>query len=91
MPKTLKEYEIRSRNWLNGRRAPNYAKTLFPEMIQYVKKVLCDFFLFSYYFVFFFSVLLLFLSLSGCVQSFFWDQFLFFCRFVFGFYFDLFF
>ena len=29
-PKTKKEYEKKSKNWLNGRRAPNYGKTLFP-------------------------------------------------------------
>ena len=38
MPLNLKEYENRSKNWLNGRRAPNYAKTLFPEMIASVKR-----------------------------------------------------
>jgi hypothetical protein len=32
-PRTYGEYESKSRNWLNGRRAPNYASTLFPEMI----------------------------------------------------------
>ena len=46
MPKSLKEYENRSKNWLNGRRAPNYAKTLFPEMIHAVKKVWSLLFLF---------------------------------------------
>jgi len=29
-----KEYEKKSKNWLNGRRAPNYAKTLFPRFIH---------------------------------------------------------
>ena len=46
MPNSLTDYENRSRNWLNGRRAPNYAKTLFPEMIHAVKKVWCFPFLF---------------------------------------------
>eukprot|EP01084_Bolivina_argentea_P161567 281252_1 len=32
-PKTKKEYEKKSKNWLNGRRAPNYGKTLFPFFI----------------------------------------------------------
>eukprot|EP01083_Nonionella_stella_P211060 763566_1 len=33
LPKTLQEYENRAKNWLNGRRAINYAQNLFPEMI----------------------------------------------------------
>ena len=33
-PKTKKEYEKKSKNWLNGRRAPNYGKTLFPFFIH---------------------------------------------------------
>jgi len=33
VPKTRKEYEKKSKNWLNGRRAPNYGKTLFPMFI----------------------------------------------------------
>eukprot|EP01083_Nonionella_stella_P138671 422042_1 len=32
-PKSKKEYEKKSKNWLNGRRAPNYGKTLFPYFI----------------------------------------------------------
>eukprot|EP01083_Nonionella_stella_P031645 86659_1 len=33
-PKTYLEFENKAKNWLNGRRAPNYAATLFPEMIK---------------------------------------------------------
>ena len=33
-PKTKKEYEKKSKNWLNGRRAPNYGRTLFPFFIH---------------------------------------------------------
>jgi len=33
-PVSLREYEKKSRNWLNGRRAPNYGKTLFPRFIR---------------------------------------------------------
>eukprot|EP01083_Nonionella_stella_P266531 901517_1 len=32
-PRTRREYEKKSKNWLNGRRAPNYSKTLFPFFI----------------------------------------------------------
>eukprot|EP01083_Nonionella_stella_P078339 214333_1 len=32
-PRTRKEYEKKSKNWLNGRRAPNYSRTLFPYFI----------------------------------------------------------
>lgn len=42
-PKTKKEYEKKAKNWLNGRRAPNYGKTLFPFFIssaeQYISKI----------------------------------------------------
>lgn len=42
-PKSKKEYEKKSKNWLNGRRAPNYGKTLFPFFIasaeKYISKV----------------------------------------------------
>eukprot|EP01084_Bolivina_argentea_P158370 275884_1 len=33
-PKSKKEYEKKSKNWLNGRRAPNYGKTLFPFFVS---------------------------------------------------------
>eukprot|EP00484_Ammonia_sp_Unknown_P017040 CAMPEP_0197024764 /NCGR_PEP_ID=MMETSP1384-20130603/5257_1 /TAXON_ID=29189 /ORGANISM="Ammonia sp." /LENGTH=619 /DNA_ID=CAMNT_0042453207 /DNA_START=314 /DNA_END=2173 /DNA_ORIENTATION=+ len=33
LPKSIQEYENRAKNWLNGRRAINYAQNLFPEMI----------------------------------------------------------
>eukprot|EP01084_Bolivina_argentea_P015384 28783_1 len=33
-PSNYEEYERKARNWLNGRRAPNYAGTLFPDMIK---------------------------------------------------------
>ena len=33
-PKTYLEFENKAKNWLNGRRAPNYASTLFPDMIK---------------------------------------------------------
>mmetsp|Transcript_25623 Transcript_25623/g.31235 ORF Transcript_25623/g.31235 Transcript_25623/m.31235 type:complete len:368 (+) Transcript_25623:100-1203(+) len=43
IPTTLKEYERKSKNWLNGRRAPNYGKTLFPwflnEIDNYANKI----------------------------------------------------
>merc|ERR1719412_2713503 len=42
-PKSKKEYEKKSKNWLNGRRASNYGKTLFPFFIasaeEYLSKV----------------------------------------------------
>ena len=37
-PKSKKEYEKKSKNWLNGRRAPNYGKTLFPFFITSAEK-----------------------------------------------------
>eukprot|EP00485_Elphidium_margaritaceum_P008530 CAMPEP_0202700424 /NCGR_PEP_ID=MMETSP1385-20130828/13592_1 /ASSEMBLY_ACC=CAM_ASM_000861 /TAXON_ID=933848 /ORGANISM="Elphidium margaritaceum" /LENGTH=611 /DNA_ID=CAMNT_0049357599 /DNA_START=285 /DNA_END=2120 /DNA_ORIENTATION=+ len=33
-PQTKREYEKKAKNWLNGRRAPNYAKTLFPWFVE---------------------------------------------------------
>merc|ERR1719464_1724720 len=43
LPKSLQEYENRAKNWLNGRRAINYAQTLFPEILlcaeQYSKVI----------------------------------------------------
>ena len=42
-PRSKREYEKKAKNWLNGRRAPNYGKTLFPHFIseaeQYSNKV----------------------------------------------------
>ena len=38
-PKTFKDYRTKSKNWMHGRRAPNYAKTLFPEMISAAEAV----------------------------------------------------
>lgn len=35
MPKSYTEFEYKAKNWLNGRKAPNYALTLFPEMIHH--------------------------------------------------------
>ena len=64
MPKSLKEYENRSKNWLNGCGAPNYATTLFAEMIHFVKKVL-------YISFFFFLFIVCCLVLSCLVLSFF--------------------
>lgn len=40
-PTTYKDYKSKSKNWMHGRRAPNYAKTLFPEMINAAESV-CD-------------------------------------------------
>ena len=34
MPKSYTEFEYKAKNWLNGRKAPNYALTLFPDMIH---------------------------------------------------------
>ena len=34
MPKSYSEFEYKAKNWLNGRKAPNYALTLFPAMIH---------------------------------------------------------
>jgi len=34
MPKSYAEFEYKAKNWLNGRKAPNYAQTLFPSMIH---------------------------------------------------------
>lgn len=45
MPKSYSEFEYKAKNWLNGRKAPNYALTLFPEMIhraEAVCKVICS-------------------------------------------------
>eukprot|EP00485_Elphidium_margaritaceum_P007592 CAMPEP_0202695148 /NCGR_PEP_ID=MMETSP1385-20130828/8811_1 /ASSEMBLY_ACC=CAM_ASM_000861 /TAXON_ID=933848 /ORGANISM="Elphidium margaritaceum" /LENGTH=590 /DNA_ID=CAMNT_0049351121 /DNA_START=233 /DNA_END=2005 /DNA_ORIENTATION=- len=33
-PSTYEEFEAKAKNWLNGRRAPNYGNTLFPDMIK---------------------------------------------------------
>eukprot|EP01084_Bolivina_argentea_P291956 501843_1 len=33
VPKSFQDYETRAKNWLNGRRAINYAQSLFPEMM----------------------------------------------------------
>ena len=33
-PTNKKDYDRKSRNWLNGRRAPNYGNTLFPLFID---------------------------------------------------------
>lgn len=33
-PTSQREYEKKSKNWLNGRRAPNYGRTLFPRFIR---------------------------------------------------------
>ena len=38
-PASIEEYERKARNWLNGRRAPNYAQTLFPDMIKAAEQV----------------------------------------------------
>ena len=32
-PQSYEEFLLKSKNWLNGRRAPNYGNTLFPDMI----------------------------------------------------------
>ncbi len=37
MPKSYTEFEYKAKNWLNGRKAPNYALTLFPEMIRHAE------------------------------------------------------
>eukprot|EP01083_Nonionella_stella_P055238 145780_1 len=37
MPKSYTEFEYKAKNWLNGRKAPNYALTLFPEMIHHAE------------------------------------------------------
>eukprot|EP01084_Bolivina_argentea_P028396 52778_1 len=33
-PTSYIEFEAKAKNWLNGRRAPNYGNTLFPDMIK---------------------------------------------------------
>eukprot|EP01083_Nonionella_stella_P070491 188634_1 len=33
-PRTYTEFEAKAKNWLNGRRAPNYGASLFPDMIK---------------------------------------------------------
>ena len=38
-PANYAEYERKARNWLNGRRAPNYAGTLFPDMVRGAEQV----------------------------------------------------
>ena len=37
-PTTYIEFESKAKNWLNGRRAPNYGNTLFPDMIKSSEK-----------------------------------------------------
>lgn len=37
-PQTYEEFESKAKNWLNGRRAPNYGNTLFPDMIKSSEK-----------------------------------------------------
>ena len=39
MPKSYTEFEYKAKNWLNGRKAPNYALTLFPQMIHEAEAV----------------------------------------------------
>ena len=43
MPSKYSEFVFKSKNWVCGRRAPNYANTLFPQMIgnaeQYAMKL----------------------------------------------------
>ena len=39
MPKTAKKYQQKSRSWLNGRRAMQYAKYLYPIMIEKAESV----------------------------------------------------
>ena len=39
LPQSYLEFEKKAKSWLNGRRAPNYGKTLFPEMINSAEKV----------------------------------------------------
>ena len=48
MPKTAKEYQQKSRGWLNGRRAIQYGKYLYPIMIQKAEMV-CLSNLYMYY------------------------------------------
>ena len=38
-PRTYNEFEAKAKNWLNGRRAPNYGSSLFPDMIKTAEKV----------------------------------------------------
>lgn len=38
-PRTYTEFEAKAKNWLNGRRAPNYGATLFPDMIKTAETV----------------------------------------------------
>jgi len=40
MPKSYTEFEYKAKNWLNGRKAPNYALTLFPDMIHKAEAVM---------------------------------------------------
>lgn len=44
MPKTIKKYQQKSRSWLNGRRAMQYGKHLYPIMIQKAELV-CSIFM----------------------------------------------
>ncbi len=37
-PKTIKDYQQKAKNWANGARAREYAKYLYPNMIQYAQK-----------------------------------------------------
>ena len=36
IPSTYKDYEMKSRNWLNGKRSKKYSNTLYADMIQSV-------------------------------------------------------
>ena len=48
-PANYEEYERKARNWLNGRRAPNYAGTLFPDMVRASEQVLFIYYLYIFY------------------------------------------
>ena len=39
LPEQYADFEFKAKNWLCGRRAPNYGNTLFPEMINKARQV----------------------------------------------------
>lgn len=38
-PKKYNEYKTRAVNWLNGRRAPNYDRSLYPDILEMTQEV----------------------------------------------------
>eukprot|EP01084_Bolivina_argentea_P109838 196235_1 len=48
MPQRYQEFEFKAKNWVCGRRAPNYANTLFPQMIVHAERYAHEFAVFLF-------------------------------------------